>query len=137
MEHDLPATLANSSVAELERLSAEIKTAIEERKAKEINDARIYVRELAASLGITLEELFEEPNKSSKVAKKAAVKYRNPNNENETWTGRGKQPRWLLLQLQNGAKLEDFLVPSTVDKQEWAGEGKKTEWLEDKLNEKA
>ena len=137
MEHDLPATLANSSVAELERLSAEIKTAIEERKAKEINDARIYVRELAASLGITLEELFEEPNKSSKVAKKAAVKYRNPNNENETWTGRGKQPRWLLSQLQNGAKLEDFLVPSTVDKQEWAGEGKKPEWLEDKLNEKA
>lgn len=110
MEQDLAAKLANSSVAELEQFSEEIKMAIELRKDKEINDARIYVRELADSLGITLEELIAEPNKTPKKKKKATVKFRNTANEKETWTGRGKQPKWLVLALENGAKLEDFLV---------------------------
>ena len=32
------------------------------------------------------------------------------NNTEETWTGRGKQPRWLVAELEKGAKLEDFLI---------------------------
>ncbi|MBD0191236.1 H-NS family nucleoid-associated regulatory protein, partial [Acinetobacter baumannii] len=28
----------------------------------------------------------------------------------ETWTGRGKQPRWLVAEIEKGAKLEDFLI---------------------------
>ena len=34
----------------------------------------------------------------------------NKNNSEETWTGRGKQPRWLVAQLDKGAKLEDFQI---------------------------
>lgn len=117
MEQDLSTKLSNSSVAELVQLTEDIKTAIEQRKIKEINDARIYVRELATSLGITLEELIAEPNKSRKVSKKATVKYRNTENEHEVWTGRGKQPKWLVLALKNGAKLEDFLAPSITENQ--------------------
>lgn len=113
MEQDLTVNLADSSVAELEQLSEEIKAAIEERKIKEINDARIHVRELAESLGITLEELFAEPIKPAKTKKKATVKFRNA--QNQTWTGRGKQPKWLVLALQNGAKLEDFLIPASTE----------------------
>ncbi|MFW1863942.1 H-NS family nucleoid-associated regulatory protein, partial [Acinetobacter baumannii] len=26
------------------------------------------------------------------------------------WTGRGKQPRWLVAEIEKGAKLEDFLI---------------------------
>jgi DNA-binding protein H-NS len=37
-------------------------------------------------------------------------KYRNPKNPTETWSGRGKQPRWLRPQLQAGRRLDDFLV---------------------------
>lgn len=36
-------------------------------------------------------------------------KYQNPNGS-ETWSGRGKQPRWLVAQLRAGAKLEDFQI---------------------------
>jgi DNA-binding protein H-NS len=35
-------------------------------------------------------------------------KYRNPEDRNETWAGRGKKPRWLVAQLRSGKKLEDF-----------------------------
>jgi DNA-binding protein H-NS len=37
-------------------------------------------------------------------------KFRNPLRPSETWAGRGKQPRWLLAQLQNGKKMEDFRI---------------------------
>ena len=41
---------------------------------------------------------------------KVHAKYRNPKNPNETWAGRGKQPRWLAAQLRSGKKLDQFLI---------------------------
>lgn len=37
-------------------------------------------------------------------------KYQNPNDAAETWSGRGKQPRWLKAQLRAGKKLDQFLI---------------------------
>jgi DNA-binding protein H-NS len=37
-------------------------------------------------------------------------KYRNPEESSETWSGRGRQPRWLTAQLKSGKRLEDFLI---------------------------
>ena len=41
---------------------------------------------------------------------KVAAKYQNPANGKETWTGRGKQPRWLAAETAKGRKLEEFLI---------------------------
>ena len=41
---------------------------------------------------------------------KVLPKYRNPKNPAETWSGRGKQPRWLTAQLRSGKKVKDFLI---------------------------
>jgi DNA-binding protein H-NS len=37
-------------------------------------------------------------------------KYRNPADPSETWTGRGKQPRWLTAQLKSGKQIDDFRI---------------------------
>lgn len=37
-------------------------------------------------------------------------KYKNPENSAETWAGRGKQPRWLVAQVEAGKRIEDFLI---------------------------
>jgi DNA-binding protein H-NS len=37
-------------------------------------------------------------------------KYQNPKNPAETWSGRGKQPRWVKGQLLAGKKLDRFLI---------------------------
>ena len=37
-------------------------------------------------------------------------KYRNPDQPSETWAGRGKQPRWLVAQLDLGRRIEDFSI---------------------------
>jgi len=44
---------------------------------------------------------------------KVLPKYYNPSAPTETWSGRGKQPRWLVAALRSGHKLEDFLIVST------------------------
>jgi DNA-binding protein H-NS len=43
-------------------------------------------------------------------------KYRNPAEPSETWTGRGKQPRWLTAQLRAGKRLEDFRIQPSSDR---------------------
>ena len=41
---------------------------------------------------------------------KVLPKYRSPKNPAETWSGRGKQPRWLTAQLRSGKKLDHCLI---------------------------
>jgi DNA-binding protein H-NS len=50
-------------------------------------------------------------SKGSKGAKKtvAAPKFRNPAT-GDTWTGRGPRPQWLRAALDQGKKLESFLI---------------------------
>jgi len=40
-------------------------------------------------------------------------KYRNPHMPTETWSGRGKQPRWLVAAIQSGRKIDDFKIRET------------------------
>jgi DNA-binding protein H-NS len=39
-----------------------------------------------------------------------APKYRNPDNPDETWAGRGLKPRWLVAAMKGGKKLENFAI---------------------------
>ena len=48
-------------------------------------------------------------------------KYRNPQNDAETWSGRGKQPRWLTVQLRSGKTLNSFLIARSAEKRRQAG----------------
>ena len=41
---------------------------------------------------------------------KVEPKYRNPRNPLETWSGRGKTPRWAVELLANGANLDEFRI---------------------------
>ncbi len=50
------------------------------------------------------------PKKGTKVA----PKYRNPANRLETWTGRGRQPRWVVAALKGGKRLSDLLIAETT-----------------------
>ncbi|MDB5610874.1 MAG: histidinol phosphate phosphatase [Bradyrhizobium sp.] len=41
---------------------------------------------------------------------KVLPKYCNPLSPSETWSGRGKRPRWLVAALKTGHKLDDFKI---------------------------
>ncbi len=90
-------------------------------KRKPIGQVRAAVNKVIRGSGYTFEELFGSAGASAaaktprarkaprKVAK-VEPKYRNPANAEETWSGRGKQPRWLAAYTAEGRKLEDFLI---------------------------
>jgi DNA-binding protein H-NS len=37
-------------------------------------------------------------------------KYRNPNNPLQTWSGRGKTPRWLAILIASGRQRDEFRI---------------------------
>jgi DNA-binding protein H-NS len=41
---------------------------------------------------------------------KVHQKYRNPERPDETWSGRGKQPRWFVAQLSAGTTAENLRI---------------------------
>ena len=41
---------------------------------------------------------------------KVQPKYRNPDRTTETWSGRGKQPRWFNALLQSGRQIDDLRI---------------------------
>lgn len=43
-------------------------------------------------------------------------KYRNPLIATETWSGRGKQPRWLVAAIKSGHKIDEFKIKETDSK---------------------
>ncbi|MFQ1000012.1 H-NS family nucleoid-associated regulatory protein [Gilliamella sp. BG6] len=46
-----------------------------------------------------------------KIRKEPTIKYQYIDENNKlTWSGRGKMPRWLSKQLEQGKSLDDFLV---------------------------
>jgi len=94
-------------------------------KRTPITKVRSRILKFAKSEGYTIEELFGTASAAAptrgKAAKKVsptagrklgkvAPKYRNPANTKETWTGRGKQPRWLAAHTAKGKKVEEFLI---------------------------
>ena len=104
--------ISKLSVEELKRLQVEAEALIVSKKDQAIEDAYDQILAIADGLGFSIEELLELGEQKRKKTTRKAVepRYRNKNNPADTWTGRGKQPRWLVAELEKGAKLEDFLI---------------------------
>ena len=116
--------LSSKELAELIARANQRKKVLAKRKPA--NQVKAAVAKFLKSTGWTFDELYgrasapkaaapaaeKQPRKTTKGRSlgKVAPKYRNPANAKETWTGRGKQPRWLAAETAKGRKLEDFLI---------------------------
>jgi DNA-binding protein H-NS len=60
---------------------------------------------MASEAGFGLSQLF-----GSRSGKPVAAKYMNPDNPGETWSGRGRKPKWLVAKLDKGKKITDFAI---------------------------
>lgn len=95
------------SLKDLLDLEIRVKKAITAAKVREEDEFKADVKALAAKRGIDVSDVFGGGRgKGGKVA----VKYRNRDNPGETWTGRGRQPRWLTAALKKGSKIADFAL---------------------------
>jgi DNA-binding protein H-NS len=83
-----------------------LEKAIAQARQNEIAAAVAKVRELVAEFGLTAQDVFPSRGAKSagKAASKVAPKYRDPAT-GQTWTGRGKAPKWI-----DGKDRNQFLI---------------------------
>lgn len=108
--------LSDYSVEELEKLQNRVGTAIKDAEVKKRSDAIAAAEKIARDAGLTLEELVtmtptgrkRRAKSSAKVS--AAPKYANPNNPDQTWTGKGRQPGWARDHVESGKSIKDLEI---------------------------
>lgn len=98
--------LSNLPTPELNKLAKNIDEELKQREIEERKDAKARIRELAASIGMTPEEVLGI--ESAKRTTAGEPKFRNPDNPDQTWTGKGKRPNWLNEALAQGRPLEEL-----------------------------
>ena len=59
--------------------------------------------------------LLDAPSSGRRPYPPVFPKYRNPKQPLETWSGRGKQPRWLVAQLRTGKRIDDFKIKKAAN----------------------
>lgn len=104
--------LEKLSQAELDALIANAERQKKKMHRQKINDVRRELTQQAKTAGYSIEELFGAGGRkaSTRIGTKVAPKYRNPANPDQTWTGRGKRPRWFNDALAKGRKEGDMRI---------------------------
>ena len=97
------------SLNELKQLQADVATAIKDFESRRRAEALAELKALAASKGFSLEELTGGQKGKAKRGP-APIKFADPDTPANTWTGRGRKPRWVSEALDAGKSLEDFAV---------------------------
>lgn len=103
--------LEKLSPLELEELiaaAAEQKKKLQKQRLSEVRNKLIA---LAREEGYTIEELFGGGGGGrARSTRSVAPKYRNPADPAQTWSGRGKRPRWVQAQIDAGKTLESLAI---------------------------
>jgi DNA-binding protein H-NS len=102
--------LSKLSFEELKNLQYQVAKEIPRRQQEEVEKARRQIREIAESAGLSLNEVINMPLRNVRKGQPVAVKFRNPNNSMQQWSGRGRQPGWVRDWLAAGRPLDALKV---------------------------
>ena len=98
------------ALQEIEKLQQEA----EELRKAEVKAVIKEVKDKISRYKLTAKDLGLEPANplTLPVAEKTKMppKYRNPDNEKETYTGKGPKPEWLKKKEAEGKTKEEFLI---------------------------
>ncbi len=92
---------------ELQSALDELSDLEETLKKKKAQIRRIAIQEAQR----LIEQLDIQPDEldfSGRSAEERKAKYRGP--EGQLWTGRGRQPNWIVEAVKNGADISDFEI---------------------------
>ncbi len=101
-------SLDKMSYAELAELRNQVDRTMVEKQNSERVALRQKLADMAKEHGLTLDEVL---GKGRKGKGSVAPKYRDPKNPENTWTGRGRMPLWMVAATKGSkAKKDDFLI---------------------------
>jgi DNA-binding protein H-NS len=96
------------SLKELKELQSQVARAISSYEDRKKKEAVAELEDRARQMGFSLAELMGTPIVRKRAP--ATAKYANPANPSETWSGRGRKPRWFEAALAAGRNPEDLAV---------------------------
>ena len=97
--------MSKLSLSEINAQIAELQKQAEQIKKKERDSMIAELKEKIAVYGITAKDLGLDTQKKGKNA--ITPKYMK---NGETWTGRGRQPKFVQEHLASGGQLDDLLI---------------------------
>lgn len=101
--------LKNMSRKELLQLQKDVETALKNAETRDRREARKAAERAAAEFGFELSELETTARGAAKKTKSPA-KFKNPENPDQTWTGKGRKPQWVHDALDAGQELSDLEI---------------------------
>jgi DNA-binding protein H-NS len=99
---------------ELEKLRGDIDKQIERLKQQDLKKAREAAEKAVASMGFSLDDVVDPSGKKKtrgtggKTKSAGTPKYVNPDNPSQTWTGKGRQPKWFKDAIAAGKSPESM-----------------------------
>lgn len=103
--------LKGLTVGELGKLIGLAQAELVNKQEEEKERVRQQIEKLASDAGFSVDEVLGvRAVVKRRTRAKAQPKYENPLNKGDTWTGRGRKPKWVETALKGGKKLEDLLI---------------------------
>ncbi len=99
--------LESLSLKELKQLQKDVNAAITNFKDRERQKAIAEVEAFARERGLSQADLKALLSRSKKGL---PAKYANPEDPTQTWSGRGRRPRWVEAALASGKSLDDLKI---------------------------
>ncbi len=99
----------NLSESELRAVIERAEIALKNKQANKRKETIAKIKELAASIDAHV-EIYEDGKKTARLVSKVPIKYRDPNDPEKTWTGRGMTPKWLRDLVDKGRDISEFKV---------------------------
>ena len=104
--------LESMSLDDLWSLHEEISGILSDRIKAEKHELEKRLAVLGGGMAVSADASGSGVSPNAKVRRKyprVLPKYRNPHTS-ETWSGRGKRPRWLVAAVKSGRRIEDFRI---------------------------
>ena len=97
----------DQAVTELQTAEAKYRAEMGQKLAKMAQEFGVKPETVPFIAAATTNGQHKQPRKAKS---KIAAKYRDKANPENTWTGRGREPRWLSAYTSKGGKREDFRI---------------------------
>lgn len=103
--------IKNLNHNQLNELIAKAQSRQNELRKDKVSSLREEINAMIKAEGFTFDDVFgARAPKSRRTGTTVAAKYRNPDDAEQTWSGRGKRPRWFNDALKAGKKEADLLA---------------------------
>ena len=96
------------SLKELKDLQSQVAKAIAGYEDRRKREALAELEEIARAKGFSLAELTGAT--PARKRSPSVARYANPADKSDTWSGRGRKPRWFADALAKGKKPEDLAI---------------------------